>query len=161
MVYVSKKPVKREVLVRISELLIAHVAHIRTRMHAEKFLNEILTESEKIMLAKRFAIVVMLKKKQSYTTIKKILKVSHTTIAKTNRELEQGKFDFIISQLQKLSPPKVIAVRKRQKKESFWDVLECMIQFGMPPMGKGRWRFLDELDRKEGIRKKRKMWSKY
>lgn len=155
MVYVSEKPLKKEVLVRISELFIVHIANVHTKSHSKQFLDEILTSAEKIMLAKRFAIIVMLYRKQSYSSIMKTLKVSQTTVAKINLELKKGEFDFITSQFQKV---KVQKIGKRKGKEgNFWVALEILIQAGMPPMGKGRWKFLDELDRKKGTRRNRKI----
>lgn len=150
MVYVSKKPMKYAILIRISDMLIAHIANIRTKPNAEKFLNEILTASEKIMLAKRFAIVVMLSKKQSYVTISKMLKVTPKTIAKINRGLDNGEFDFIISQLQKIS--KSGAGKNAYTNFSIW--LDIVLGMRLPPRGKGRWKFLDEIERKYKKNKK-------
>lgn len=145
MVYVSKKPLKQEILTRISEMLISHIADIQTKSKAEKFLNEILTESEKIMLAKRFAIVVMLSKKQSYTTIRKILKVTPQTISKINLGLENGEFDFIIFQLQKARR----GAKSGKISDGFSIWLDIMLGMRLPPTGKGRWKFLDEIERKQ------------
>lgn len=145
MVYVSKKPLKQEILTKISEMLITHIADIQTKPKAEKFLNEILTESEKIMLAKRFAVVVMLSKRQSYTTIKKILKVTSQTISKINQRLENGEFDFVVSQLQKAK----ISTKTGKISEGFSIWLDIMLGMRLPPVGKGRWKFLDEIERKK------------
>ena len=142
--HTSKKPLKQEILIRISEMLIAHIANIQTKPNAEKFLSEILTESEKIMLAKRFAIVVMLSKKQSYATITKILKVTPQTIAKINKELDNREFDFIISQLKKTSKG---AGGKSLFNFSIW--LDVMLGMRLPPQGKGRWKFIDEIAEKQ------------
>ncbi|MBT3282994.1 hypothetical protein HON59_02650 [bacterium] len=143
MVYVSKKPLKQETLVRISNMLITHIANIHTKPNAEKFLDEILTTSEKIMLAKRFAIIAMLNKEQSYSTIKRILRVSPVTIAKINQELENGEFDFIISQLQKTKNNNT----KGKVSESFSIWLDVMLGIRIPPRGKSRWKFLDEIEK--------------
>jgi len=145
MVYVSKKPLKQKTLIRISDMLIAHIANIQTKPKAEKFLNEILTVSEKIMLAKRFAIIAMLSKNQSYTTISRILKVTPRTIAKINTNLQAGDFDFIISQLQIIT--KSTKTGKMSDGFSIW--LDIVLGMKLPPRGKGRWKFLDEIEQKK------------
>ena len=142
MVYVSEKPLKKEVLARISELLIIHIANIHTKSHSKQFLDEILTPAEKIKLAKRFAIIVMLYRKQSYLNIMKTLKVSQTTVAKINTELKRGEFDFIISQLTKKSS-------KTSSKSHLLFALDVMFGGGITSMGKNRWKFMDDIENKK------------
>ena len=143
MVYVSKRPLKPKTLSRISELLIAHIANIKTKQSSERFINEMLTDTEKKMFAKRLAIMMMLHKKQSYSTIMNILKVSRTTIAKIKNDLEDGEFDFIISQLQNSSKKSTGALSTNF---SIW--LDVMLGMRIPPRGKNRWKFLDEIEQK-------------
>ncbi len=144
MVYISKKPLKPETLSRISDLFIAHIAGIKTKQNSKRFIDEILTNTEKKMLAKRLAIIVMLHRKQSYSIIIGILKVSRTTIAKINIDLKNGEFDFIISQLNKTSKN---ASWNKSSNFSIW--LDIMLGMRMPAVGKGRWKFLDEIKQKK------------
>ena len=143
MVYVSKKPLKPVILARISELLIVHIANIKTKENSKKFINEILTDAEKKMFAKRLAIIAMLNRKQSYSSIMNTLKVSRETIAKTSTDLKNGEYDFIISQLNKVSNNNSAS---GDSNFSIW--LDIMLGMRIPPRGKGRWKFLEEIEQK-------------
>ena len=86
----------------------------------------------------------MLHRKQSYSIIISILKVSRTTIAKINIDLKNEEFDFIISQLNKTSKN---ASWNKSSNFSIW--LDIMLGMRMPAVGKGRWKFLDEIKQKK------------
>lgn len=60
-------------------------------------LNELLTDTEKIMLAKRLAIVLMLRGKTPQHRISEALIVSPTTVNKMSRDVEIGRYDAILS----------------------------------------------------------------
>ncbi len=60
-------------------------------------INELLTETEKLMLAKRIAIVLLLNANTPQSSIADILKVSTSTIAKTSLKMEQGRYRFILN----------------------------------------------------------------
>lgn len=137
---VSKRPVKHNILEKISEQLISYIASIKTRRKSELFLTELCTEEERLVLAKRLAIVVMLEHNYSYVTIQKTLSVSPATIARIAEEKDRGRFRYIEKQCGTRYRPK-------SGEEDFWDMLEEMLRMGMPPMGKGRWRYLNEMTR--------------
>ncbi|MFQ5661889.1 MAG: Trp family transcriptional regulator [Candidatus Paceibacteria bacterium] len=131
------------------------MAHIHTNPDAKKFLNEVLSPPEKIMLAKRFAIVVMIYRKQSYTTIEKVLKVSPVTIAKIRQRMVKGEFNFITSQLPKR---KASGIKKEKSiKNNLWLTLDIMLGMGSTSMGKNRWKFLNEIEEKKRKNKKKKI----
>jgi len=58
------------------------------------FLGDVLTETERVVLAKRLAIAVYLNKNKSYENIRKDLKVSSATIANVQKMLENGGSGF-------------------------------------------------------------------
>ncbi|OGK50085.1 hypothetical protein A3A55_01215 [Candidatus Roizmanbacteria bacterium RIFCSPLOWO2_01_FULL_40_14] len=66
------------------------LADLRTEKQVEMFLHDLLTPTEKVMLAKRLAIAILLIKDLSYRYIRDMLKVSTTTIVSTNMWLNQG-----------------------------------------------------------------------
>ena len=80
-------------------------------------LNELFTKTEKLMLAKRLAIIYMLDKQESSYAISNILKVSQSTVARMSLKQENGEYSDIIRemrrqdnfwvQLQKFIPPRV------------------------------------------------------
>lgn len=128
MVRISEKRVKKEIFVRILDQLFDYVVGVKTKSESKRFLNEFFTPSEKIMLAKRLALIVMLKRGYSFTAIRKTLKMSESTIAKFWRLLRQSKFSFI--------QEKELA---KKKKKEFWETLEKILNAGLPPRGRGRW----------------------
>lgn len=81
---VSRFPVKQEVYERIFELLLKTVADSHDKKEARLLLDDLLTPTEKIMLAKRLAIAVLLAKGYQYGSIQEILRVSKPTIAMVN-----------------------------------------------------------------------------
>ena len=80
-------------------------------------LGQLFTKTEKLMLAKRLAIIFMLDQKESTYAISNILKVSQSTVARISLKQENGEYGDIIeemrkqssfwAQLQKIIPPRV------------------------------------------------------
>lgn len=135
MVNISKRQIKKKVLLTISNDLFRYIVNVRTSADADKFLSALLTPAERLMLAKRFAAIFMLERGYSYGVIAKTLKISQTTIAKIENNKKEGVYDFIVRHIPK--KPAVVG-----KKSSFWSDLEQFLLVGgiMPPMGRGRWR---------------------
>lgn len=90
MAQVSKYQVSASVYKRIAEILLKTLAKIRTHEEAELFLNDLLTPTEKIMLAKRLSIAFLLEKGYDFRTIVSTLKVSSSTIASVNIKRKYG-----------------------------------------------------------------------
>ena len=86
---------KKEIFVKILDQLFDYVVGVRTKSESKRFLNEFFTPSEKIMLAKRLALIVMLKRGYGFTAIRKTLKMSESTVTKFWKFLRQSKFSFI------------------------------------------------------------------
>lgn len=85
MTQVSKRPLDKKIYDRIFEIFIAAFIEVNNKKKAEKFLTEIFSETEQIMIAKRLAIAFLLTKKYSFEAITKMLKVSQATICQVNR----------------------------------------------------------------------------
>jgi uncharacterized protein YerC len=62
------------------------ITHLQTDHDVTDFLDELLTPTEKIMLAKRLAIAFLLDKNYDYRTIMSILKVSTATVSSVNKQ---------------------------------------------------------------------------
>ncbi len=137
MTYVSTRPLSKEVLKHIGDLLIVEIYKAKTMSQANKLVGALLTDSERIMLAKRFAVIVLLNKGASYRYIQNVLKVSLSTVFRIQKLRKSGVFDDLI----KYTHRKKIKQKNRNKsnynKETAFEVL---IRAGLPPMGKGRWR---------------------
>jgi transposase len=86
---------------------------------------ELLSQTERVMLAKRLAVVVMLTRGYSFSQIETMLSVTPQTVSRIFRELKKGNY-------RKIS--RYARDRTRHFKETgFWDEIERMLRLGMPP----------------------------
>lgn len=137
MAQVSKYPLREDIYQRIISIFLKTLINIREEKEALQFITDFLSPTEKIMLAKRLAIALLLKKGCNYGQIKDILRVSQGTISGVNAFLRySGKgyhqiLDKIISD---------------EKMDEFWDKVEKTILNSLPDKGKGAafWRYLKE-----------------
>jgi len=95
MVQVSKNKVRNEVLIKIYDLFFRLFLKANNKNKLEKLIEDVLSPTEKIMIAKRIAIIYLLTKQINYSNISNTLKVSLSTISKFNLSLK--KYDGIIS----------------------------------------------------------------
>ena len=137
MTHVSKQKLKEEDFRKIYDQLISIFDTAGGDRRNDYLLKEFLTLAEKIMLAKRFAILCMLEEGVSQHFIGEVLKVSPSTINRIFLQYQNGKFSYIERILKK-------------NKRNIWDALETIITAGLPPkVGKGRWQWLNEIERKQ------------
>lgn len=88
MTQVSKRYISPDVQERMFEVFINAVSKAKYRSDVENFLTDLLSPTERIMLAKRLAIAYLLVKKSwTYREISKILKVSLTTVQRVSLTL--------------------------------------------------------------------------
>ena len=87
---VSKQDVDKKIEKKIFKSLYQVLADLKNPGKVEKFLNDVLSETEKTVLAKRLGIAYYLSKNKSYEVIREELKVSSATIANVQKWLEQG-----------------------------------------------------------------------
>jgi len=90
MAQVSKYPLRKEIEERIFEVLLKTIADLKKPEEVDEFLEDFLSPVEKIMLAKRLAIVVLLGKGYDYRGIREILKVTPGTVSGVNLKLKYG-----------------------------------------------------------------------
>jgi uncharacterized protein YerC len=94
------------------------------------FLHDLLGNEERIMLAKRLSAVAMFAEGNSSYRVWQLLKLSPSTADRIRLDFENGRYNRLVKIL-------------RQDKASyrdFWQVLETILQAGMPPRGRGRWK---------------------
>ena len=103
-----------------------------TKTTALDFFNDLLGPEEKIMLAKRLAAIVMCIEGNSPYRISQLLYMSPSTTERIMLNYQIGKYTHI---------EKVLTKHKTDY-EKFWKTLEIVLQAGMPPMGRGRWKSL-------------------
>lgn len=85
---ISKRALNPKLEKEIKKMLSQVVADLPNNEKAEIFLQDFLTETEYIVLAKRLAVMYYLSKGSSYEKIKKEVKVSSATIASVQNALE-------------------------------------------------------------------------
>ena len=135
MPHVSKQKLDKETLNQISERLITIIIKLQNKDEAVAFLEDLLTKTERIMLAKRLAITIMLERGYPFQVISRSLKVSEATISVMRDRIDRGGRGFK-NILEKLEKDRSI--------EKLLKILDTIISaFAMPPIaGKGRWKFL-------------------
>jgi len=87
---VSKRNVNKQIEKKIFKVLYQVLADLKHPKDVAMFLEDVLSETEKTVLAKRLGIAVYLNKGKSYEIIRQELKVSSATIASVQKWLESG-----------------------------------------------------------------------
>jgi len=88
---VSKRFLAKDIELKLYQTLWESLAKLKSQNEIQAFLADLLSPVERTMVAKRLAIAVFLEKGYSYNSIKNILKVSATTIAKISLILSGNK----------------------------------------------------------------------
>ena len=105
MAQVSKHPLSPQIEKRVYEIFIDSIKNTKSSDEVVHFLNDLLSQVEKVMLAKRVAIAFLLiKGAYTYEQISRTIKVSYGTIAKVHAVLAlqgEGYRKIIIDMLKK------------------------------------------------------------
>lgn len=146
MVNISKNVLNTKIKEKINELLIVHVLRMKTKKQAKNLVYELLTPTERIQLAKRFAILSMLNRNHETMTISNTLKVSRTTIGSVEDKMEKGGYDSTIKELQ------------RSSSGDFSEIIETLIEFSLFKGGKTRLKYFKQSmdERYKHVPKKKK-----
>ena len=75
---------------RSIEALVNIVSEINDRAFLQKFFDDLLTPTEKMMLSKRLMVAVLLQRGYSHGAVCSALKISRATVAVIQRELLRG-----------------------------------------------------------------------
>lgn len=134
MTHVSQKRVKRETAKRLEERFVRFILSLKNSKQGELLLKELLTPTEQTMLAKRVGIIWMLDRNYSFYRIQKTLKVSTSTILRFWKQKQSGAFVHTLG-----------SFKKEQEAKKFWETLETFMRAGLPPRGRGRWRWFYEM----------------
>lgn len=140
---VSKYPISKEVADRIFEILLKSLVKIKEEKEADEFISDLLTPTEKIMLAKRLAISLLLEKGYDYRTIQRIIRVSSPTITSVNIARQYGSRGYKKLILEIIKEEKIV----KYFQEAVSKFLSISAQGGK---GSGFWRYLkQEVDEKK------------
>jgi len=130
MPHISSKKLKKESLQKLYNEFNIALERSAKRSWAKFFLNDFLTRTEKIMLAKRFAVIYLLAKDVPTSYISEALCMSPATISRMSLKYEIGRYSSLLR-----------AIKTEDK--NIWVILEKILRAGLPPIaGRGRWKFL-------------------
>lgn len=110
MPHVSRKKLDEKTFEKIFRKLIAVLERAQNQKKLTPLLGELFTETEKTMLAKRLAVVLMLSGDTPQHRISEALFVSPSTVTRLSFDIEIGKYDLIrsISKKDRVDLEKVI-----------------------------------------------------
>ncbi|MEK7532998.1 MAG: Trp family transcriptional regulator [Patescibacteria group bacterium] len=91
MTQISRIPLRKEVEQRVYEVLMESIAAARTRDTVVRLVDDLLSPTERLMIAKRLSIALLLLKHYDQRTISSWLKVSLGTVSKVSLALQRGR----------------------------------------------------------------------
>lgn len=130
MPHVSRKKLKKKVFIKIGEQLSNTIAKANSVRELKWIFKELITPTERVMLAKRLAIILMLERGYSIDIIQKTLKVTPQTIIRFWKMTKHSLYKPIIKE-----------ISDNKAKGDFWQELEKLILLGMPPRGR-QWQLM-------------------
>lgn len=115
MPHVSRKKLNKKVFQKIGDEFIGFVLDLKSSTETKSFLTNLLTKTERIMLAKRLAVIGMLIKGYSFEAIQQTLQISPSTVDRFWKIIQQypSSFSLIRSRIE----------TKSKAKTGFWKVL--------------------------------------
>jgi uncharacterized protein YerC len=132
MPHVSSKKLKKENMQKLYTEFSVALEKSAKKSWVKLFLNDLLTNTEKIMLAKRFAVIFLLSNNVPPYYIAESLHMSPTTIFKMSLKYDIGKYSSILK-------------TTANENKNIWMILEKILRAGLPPRaGRGRCKFLYE-----------------
>ena len=136
MPHISNRKIDDKSFNKIYDQLISVFDTSAKSLSSDVLLDEFLTKTEKIMFAKRLAILGMIDEGVSKYYIADILTVSSSTVDRLALKYEIGKFPHLL---------KII----KKNKETIWQSLGGFIDDSVSKqIGKKRWDWLNEIDKK-------------
>ena len=136
MPHVSNRKIADDQFKKIYTHLISMVDTAGTKRKSDSLLKEFFTESEKMMFAKRLAILWMIHEGISTHNIADTLLVSPSTVSRISARYEQHRYPYISTILEK-------------NRQTIWQALEEVIRLSSERYtGKRRWDWLYEAERK-------------
>ena len=133
MTNVSKRKLKKETEQQLFSQFTSVFGNAPQKQQSELFMA-LFTETERIMFIKRLAVVFLLTEKYSTYSIAKTLLVSDATVRSVKASFLEGKYDPIVFSMK----------QKTFDKQKFWKTVEVLLRGGLPPRGRGRWKWFYE-----------------
>jgi len=139
MPHVSKRKLEEKYIKDLFLEIVSVFERAGGRGELKQVLGQLLTSTEKVMLAKRLAVISMLSQDIPIHDIADSLSMSSSTVDIMSLKYETENYSYV--------------VESGLKKTDIGDIIRIIQTVGgiMPPRGKGRWKFLDDSLRKERI----------
>lgn len=137
MAHVSTKRIKKKVASELADQFLTFLALAHTKHEARILAHELFSQTERVMLAKRLAVVVLLVRGYSFSQIEKALGVTAQTVARIWKETKEGRYHHIMRYARKNAG--------HFKKESPLDAFIRILHVGMPPRAGRRWQTLGKM----------------
>ena len=137
MPHISKHRVEGKVLQVIQDHFAVLLSRMQKKNDIHMVFGDLLTQTERTMIAKRLAIILMLERGHSFRVISKTLRVSEATISVMRDRLdkESGGFEKIINHFSSKHGPQNVEQA----------IMKIAKLFVMPPYaGAGRWKTSEE-----------------
>ena len=96
MTQISKYPLRKEIEKRVFDVFLDSIVMVKTREKVDRLITDLLSPTEKIMLAKRLSIALLLYKKFDQRSIVRVLKVSLSTVSRISRSLQHGSGGYVM-----------------------------------------------------------------
>ena len=109
MPHVSRRRLKKDIYNRVHEDFAELLVEICKEGNRDAFVQELLTRTERLMLGKRLATVLMLMKGYSAYRVDRTLKLTAQTVRRFNRNLRKGRYAMLVENLDRI-------MHKRSKK---------------------------------------------
>lgn len=116
---VSRAPLGEDALQKLYSVLSSEIISLNSADRAQEFLDGLLTKEEKVMLAKRMMICMMISKGYHTDAIREAIHVSYETV-RTYRNQFPHKNKYFKLQLTKLS--------KQEEMKSLWNRIEELLK---------------------------------
>lgn len=115
----SKIPVRRDLEEQMFDLFSSTIIAMKDKEELDAFFSDLLSPIEKMMLAKRLSIALMLEKEYTYPMIGKTLRVTPTTIASVSMQLRYAGKGY------KKIVERILA---DESFEDFWSTVEDVVE---------------------------------
>lgn len=90
MTQISKYPIRKAIEERMFEVFLDSIAMVKKQEQVKMFIEDLFSHTERVMLAKRLSIALLLLKQYDQRSISKILRVGLETVNKVSRSLRTG-----------------------------------------------------------------------
>ncbi len=141
MPHISKRNLRLKQLENLQSELLNSVERSFDNNKGRQVWGEFFSRTERIMFAKRLAVIAMLSKGVSAHMIAEALGMSPSTTERMSIQYEKGKYFYII--------------KEALGKKDVWDIIQDILTVGgiMPPRAGGkRWRSFDKAVRKDKLK---------